>query len=75
MFTHSDRLIVMRDSCVISEHLTREVDVDSVITEMIGRELRIITRSSMCRLVRYCLKQGIYRFPTLITVPKILWRG
>ena len=39
VFTHSDRLIVMRDSCVISEHLTREVDVDSVITEMIGREL------------------------------------
>lgn len=39
VFTHSDRLIVMRDSCVISEHLTREVDVDNVITEMIGREL------------------------------------
>ncbi len=39
VFAHSDRLIVMRDGRMISEHQTKTAQVDGVITEVIGREL------------------------------------
>ena len=39
VFAHSDRLIVMRDGQVISEHQTNGADVNAIISEMIGRTL------------------------------------
>lgn len=39
VFAHSQRMVVMRDGRLIGEHITKEADVDAIISEMIGRTL------------------------------------
>ncbi len=39
VFAHSDRIAVMRDGCLEGCHMTKNADLDEIISEMIGRTL------------------------------------